>query len=59
MKWFSIVLVLLSTLGVGSIYGYTPFSIFVGVSGGLLASFSIAGYLKSVQNDYEDEQIKY
>ncbi|MEK5024899.1 hypothetical protein [Paenibacillus sp. FSL M7-1046] len=59
MKWFGIILVLLSTLGVSAIFGFTLFSIFIGISGGLITTFAIGGYLKSVQNDYQDEDIKY
>lgn len=59
MKWFGIILVLLSTLGIGAIFEFTAFSIFMGFSGGLIAAFAIAGYLKTVQNDYPDEEIKY
>lgn len=59
MKWFGIILVLLSTLGIGAIFRFTLLSIFMGFSGGLITTFAIGGYLKSVQNDYQDEDIKY
>lgn len=59
MKWFSVVLVLVSTLGIGAIFNFTPFSIFMGLCGGLFTSFAIGGYLKTVENDYQDDHIKY
>ncbi|MFE4711861.1 hypothetical protein ACFRAM_13375 [Paenibacillus sp. NPDC056722] len=63
MKWVSLIITVLSVLALGGIYGFSLFIVIMGVIGGLIASFTIAGYLKSVNGDfpsdrYEDE-VKY
>ncbi|UQZ32852.1 hypothetical protein C2I18_04320 [Paenibacillus sp. PK3_47] len=52
MKLFSLLLVLLSTAAVVSLFGFSAFTVISGIVGGLVASFAIAGYLQSINNDY-------
>ncbi|OBZ14587.1 hypothetical protein A8L34_11725 [Bacillus sp. FJAT-27264] len=64
MKWVSLIITVLSVLALGGIYGFSLFIVITGIIGGLIASFAIAGYLKSVNGDfpgdrYEDGDIKY
>lgn len=64
MKLFSLLLVVLSTIGVTTTFGFTSFSLITGIVGGLIAAFVIVGYLQSVRRDYpskgyENKQVKY
>jgi Na+(H+)/acetate symporter ActP len=51
MKWLSLVLVILSTAAVVAVLGFSAFSVIMGIIGGLIASFAIAGYLQSISRD--------
>lgn len=64
MKWLSLVIIVLSAAAMCTVFGFSLFSVIMGVIGGLIASFGIAAYLQSVKRDfpsdyYENENVKH
>lgn len=55
MKLFSLLLVILSTAAAVALFGFSAFSIIIGIVGGLISSFAIAGYLQSVNRDFPSD----
>lgn len=64
MKMLSLILVALSVLALGSIFGFSLFILTMGIMSGLMTLFAIVSYLKSAQRDYpgfgyENQSVKY
>ncbi|MRN52561.1 hypothetical protein [Paenibacillus monticola] len=64
MKWVSFLLVALSVLSLGGLFGFSLFTVLTGMVGGFMASFAIVAYLHAIKRDYpndahENQYIKY
>ncbi|MFC3748720.1 hypothetical protein [Paenibacillus sp. GCM10012306] len=55
MKWVSLIITVLSVLALVGMFGFSLFTVIMGIIGGLIASFTITGYLQRVNNDFSED----